>query len=313
MLRKETIRRRPKDVLVPVRNLRGVNEMDEILRSVIRGRGKEVHAAIDEILNRWPGRKRSEIWSHLRRLRNGRREDRGRHAEWKEEDIEILHAYYVHGRAGAYRAVKELVARHPDWNPRSIWYKAAKLGLSTQREKPRPWSEEEEGKLLWDAGEKPVRTISRKLRRSEPAVRQKLSSNHAKAPVRMPRKYSPHRISKLIGVSDTIVRVWFQKGLFGKPNGQANQKPDSRSRFSISSQALAAFCEKHPEKINGTKCDPLVLAWLEEKGKQPAAWDGSRQHLTHRKSCPRCGRTIAGNGYFRHIKSCRENEAFAGK
>lgn len=167
MFQKEIIQRRPKDALVPVRKLRGVNEMDEILRPVLRGRREEVHAAIDEILSLWPGRKRNEIWAHLRRLRNGRHEDRGRHAEWEEEDIEILRAYYAQGRAGAYRAVKELVARHPDWNPRSIWYKAAKLGVSTQREKPRPWSEEEEGKRMWDAGEKPVRTITRKLRRSE--------------------------------------------------------------------------------------------------------------------------------------------------
>jgi hypothetical protein len=313
MFQKEIIQRRPKDGLVPVRRLRGVNEMDEILRPVIRGRRKEVHAAIDEILSLWPGRKRSEIWAHLRRLRDGRREHRGRHAEWEEEDIEILRAYYVQGRAGAYRAVKELVARHPDWNPRSIWYKAAKLGISTQCEKPRPWSEEEEGKLLWDAGEKPVRTITRKLQRSEPAVRQKLSSNHARAPVRMPHKYNLHRISKLIGVSDTIVRRWFQKGLFGSPNSQANQKTGSRSRFSVSAQALEAFCEKHPEKINGTKCDPLVLGWLEEKGKQPAAWDGCRQHLVRPKSCPACGRTIAGNGYFRHIKSCGTDGGVPGK
>jgi hypothetical protein len=304
MAEDEPVRRSPKDAPVPLRNLPRINEIDEILRSVAQGTRQEVHAAIEAILKGWPGRKRSEIWDRLRWLRNGNREAPWRHTVWNEEDIEFLLAQYAQGRAGARRAVKELLARHPDWKPRSIWYKAAQLGLLTQLGSPRLWTRDEEGKLLWEAEMKQTRSIARKLKRSEAAVRQKLSSNGVKSKVRFPKDYSLHRISRLLGVSDSIVRVWFQKGLFGDPNGQGKRKAGARSGVRISSEAVEAFCGEYPEKINADECDPDVLDWLEEKKRQPVAWNGSRQHLTDRKSCPSCGRVIPGNGYFRHVKSC---------
>ncbi|HUY15647.1 MAG TPA: hypothetical protein VMX16_18760 [Terriglobia bacterium] len=300
----EPVRHSPKDAPVPLRDLPRINEIDEILRSVAQGTRQEVHAAIEAILKGWPGRKRSEIWDRLRWVRNGNREAPWRHTVWNEEDIEFLRAQYAQGRAGARRAVKELLARHPDWKPRSIWYKAAQLRLLTQLGPPRLWTRDEEGKLLWDAEMKQARTIARKLKRSEAAVRQKLSSNGVKSKVRIPKDYSLHRISKLLGVSDSIVRAWFQKGLFGEPNGQGKRKVGARSGVRISSEAVETFCEEHPEKINADECDPHVLDWLEEKKRQPEAWRGLHQHLAERKSCPSCGRVIPGNGYFRHVKHC---------
>lgn len=151
---------------------------------------------------------------------------------------------------------------------------------------------------------KQARSIARKLKRSEAAVRQKLSINGVKSKVRFPKDYSLHRISRLLGVSDSIVRAWFRKGLFGDPNGQGKRKACARSSVRISSEAVEAFCREHPEKINPDECDPQVLDWLEEKKRQPAAWRGLRQHLAERKSRPSCGRVIPGNGYFRHVKHC---------
>ncbi len=304
MAEDETVRHSLKDAPVPLRNLPRINEIDEILRSVAQGTRQEVHATIEAILKGWPGRKRSELWARLRWLRNGHGEAPWRHTVWSDEDIKLLRAHYGLGRAGARRAVKDLLARHADWKPRSVWYKAAQLGLLTQSETPRPWTRDEEGKLLWDAEMKQARSIARKLKRSEAAVRQKLSSNGVKSKVRIPKDYSLHRISKLLGVSDSIVRVWFQKGLFGEPNGQGKRKAGARSGVRISSEAVEAFSEEHPEKINADECDPHVLDWLEEKRRQPVAWSGPRQHLAERKSCPRCGRIIPGNGYFRHFRSC---------
>ncbi|HUY13176.1 MAG TPA: hypothetical protein VMX16_06020 [Terriglobia bacterium] len=304
MAEDEAVRHSPKDAPIPLRNLPRINEIDEILRSVAQGTRQEVHTAIEAILKGWPGRRRSEIWDRLRWVRNGNREAPWRHTVWTEEDIEFLRAQYARGRAGARRAVKELLARHPDWKPRSVWYKAAQLGLLTLSEKPRRWSGDEEGKLLWEAEMKQARSIARKLKRSEAAVRQKLSSNGVKSKVRFPNDYSLHHISRLLGVSDSIVRAWFRKGLFGEPNGQGKRKAGARSGVRISSEAVEAFCGEHPEKINPDECDPEVLDWLEEKRRQPGAWSGPRQHLAERKSCPSCGRVIPGNGYFRHVKSC---------
>jgi hypothetical protein len=304
MVEDETVRHSPKDAPVPLRNLPRINEIDRILRSVAQATRQEVHGAVEAIRKGWPGRKRNEIWDRLRWLRNGNREAPWRHTVWTEEDIEFLRAQYAQGRTGARRAVKELLARHPDWKPRSVWYKAAQLGLLTQSETPRPWTGDEEGKLLWEAEMRQARSIARKLKRSEAAVRQKLSSNGVKSKVRFPKDYSLHRISRLLGVSDSIVRAWFRKGLFGDPNGQGKRKAGARSGVRISSEAVEAFCGEHPEKINADECDPQVLDWLEEKKRQPVAWSGPRQHLAERKACPRCGHVISGNGYFRHVKSC---------
>ena len=99
MVEDEIVRHSLKDAPVPVRNLHGVNEIDEILRSVANGTRQEVHAAIEEILKGWPGRKRSEVWTRLRWLRNGHREAPWRHAVWSDGDIEFLRTQYAQGRA----------------------------------------------------------------------------------------------------------------------------------------------------------------------------------------------------------------------
>jgi hypothetical protein len=166
---------------------------------------------------------------------------------------------------------------------------------------------------LWNAGEKPVEKIARKLGRSVKAVRQKLSSRGVSSKVRIPKGYGLHRVAKLLGVSDTVVRLWFQKGLFGAPVNVGRQRDRSRSGPRISATALAAFCQKHPNKVNTRQCDPDFWLLMEGKKVRPNAWQGSRQHLTTRRRCPGCCRVIRGNAYFRHLKRCQGGRASAGR
>ncbi|MDE3181235.1 MAG: hypothetical protein KGM47_16450, partial [Acidobacteriota bacterium] len=265
MAEHRTPRRFSKDAAVPLRNLQGVNEIDDILCSVANGTRQEVHAAIETVLKGWPGRSRDEIRERLRWLRNDRNGTRRQHAVWSETDLDLLRRHYAEGRAGARRAVKELQARHPDWTPRSVSYKARKLGVSTHSDKERPWSADEEGKLLWDAGMKGVRAIARKLNRSEAAVRQRLSRNGASSKVRGPKEISLHRISAMLGVSDSIVRVWFEKGILGQPNGRGSRTVGGQASVRIKLGVFLAFCAEHPDKINPDACDPEVLALLKER------------------------------------------------
>src|SRR2546428_4407498 len=189
------------DLLVPLSNLARSNEIDDMLRPVLKAGRNEVHATIEKILREWPGRKRGEFWARLRQLRNYGRGTRLRKAVWKDEDVEILRACYAQGPGGARRAVKEILARHADWSPRSVWHKAAKLGLSGRYGNRKRWTPEEQGYLRWNAGEKPVGRIARKLGRSVKAIRQKLSSLGISAKVRIPKGYTLHRVAKLLGVS----------------------------------------------------------------------------------------------------------------
>lgn len=120
MAKDRTSRRFSTNAAVPLRNLQGVNEIDDILRSVIHGKRQEVHAAIKAILRGWLGRDRDEMRERLRWLRNHRDGSHRRHAVWSEGDVELQRGHYAEGRAGARRAVKKLLARHPDWTPRSV-------------------------------------------------------------------------------------------------------------------------------------------------------------------------------------------------
>lgn len=292
------------DAVLPIRNLQGVNQIDAILRTAANGTRKDVHEAVENVLEGWPGRKRFEIWERLRWLRNCHRNHRWRHSVWSGEDVELLRAHYAGGRAGARRAVKELLARHPDWRSETIWRKAAKLGLSDRCGTRRPWTKDEDAKLLWDGGMKAVRVIARKLNRSEASIRQRLSRTGASAKVRVPKHFTLHRISEMLGVSDSIVRVWYEKGLLASPNAHVKRNGQSSPRVLICREALIAFCVTHPEKVNAKRCDPDVLDWLEEKKVQPGHWNGSRQHLTERKDCPRCGRTVVGNAFSWHVMHC---------
>lgn len=304
MAKKDATRSPLRDSPLPLRNLQGVNEIDAILGTVINGTRKQVHEAIETILDGWPGRKRFEIWERLRHLRNGHRNHRWRHAVWSEEDVELLRDRYARGRAGARQAVAEILTRHPDWRPEAIWRKAAKLGLSDRSGVRRPWTKDDEAKLMWDGGMKSVRVIARKLNRSEAAILQRLSLNGATARVREPKGYTLRRVSKTLGVSDSIVRVWFEKGMFTNLDGHGRRNGHRPAKVVISREALMVFCVAHPEKVNAKRCDPEVLDWLEEKNVLARDWNGPRQHLTERKECPRCRRVIVGNAFSWHVTHC---------
>jgi hypothetical protein len=77
----------------------------------------------------------------------------------------------------------------------------------------------------------------------------------------------------------------------------------------VTDRSFEEFCKKHGGEINTTLMDPATAKWLVKEYGVPDS--ASKNHAVSRaqkhaltiRTC-RCGRKIAGNVYFKHIKSC---------
>jgi len=78
----------------------------------------------------------------------------------------------------------------------------------------------------------------------------------------------------------------------------------------VTDRSFEEFCKKHGNLINIALIDPLTAKWLvSEYGVTETATNAvsvsrARKHALVVRTC-QCGRKIAGNPYFRHIRSCR--------
>jgi hypothetical protein len=128
-----------------------------------------------------PGLGRAELWRQIRRLKQPSNGKLYQLTAWSQEDDQILRKGYEKGWRGKREAVRELLRRHPGWQPHSIWGRAAKLGLvrkTPQKIRLRsrqPWSGDDDRILLAMAGYKTAEFIAKALHRSENAVRYHLA------------------------------------------------------------------------------------------------------------------------------------------
>jgi hypothetical protein len=155
-------------------------QIDRILcEGVKRGRTGS-RSAIERILKHEPGLGRAELWRRIRQLKQPSNRNVYQRTAWSPEDDQILRKGYGAGWKGKREVVRELLRRHPGWQPHSIWGRAAKLGLVRKTPKIRqrsrqPWTEDDDRILLAMAGYKTAEFIAKALHRSENAVRYRLS------------------------------------------------------------------------------------------------------------------------------------------
>jgi hypothetical protein len=153
-------------------------QVDQILREGGKRGRTGSHAAIERVLRHEPTLERAELWRRLRQIKYPARNKPFQRAVWSESDDQTLRNGYSEERSGKQRAIRALLAAHPDWRPHIIWKRAATLGLaktsSSHPSSGRAWSESEDGILLELAGYKDVRVIGKRLRRSADAVRSRL-------------------------------------------------------------------------------------------------------------------------------------------
>jgi hypothetical protein len=76
----------------------------------------------------------------------------------------------------------------------------------------------------------------------------------------------------------------------------------------VTDRSFEEFCKKHGNMINMALIDPPTAKWLVSEYGVTAAnavsVSRARKHALVVRTC-RCGRKIAGNPYFRHIRACR--------
>ena len=78
----------------------------------------------------------------------------------------------------------------------------------------------------------------------------------------------------------------------------------------VTDRSFEEFCKKHGDRINMTLIDPATAKWLvSEYGISPSAAHGRsvlrvQKHVLVIRACG-CGRKIAGNAYFRHVRVCQ--------
>ena len=74
-------------------------------------------------------------------------------------------------------------------------------------------------------------------------------------------------------------------------------------------RSFEEFCKKYASETNLTLIDPATRKWLVKEYGLPAAdlkrekVPRAQKHALILRTC-KCGKTIAGNVYFKHLKSC---------
>ncbi len=127
----------------------------------------------------------------------------------------------------------------------------------------------------------------------EPSIRDRVAAALLKAE----DGYMWERAADLLGVTVPQVQSWICAG-----------KLRVADAF-VTDRSFEEFCKKHGAEVNTTLMDPATAKWLVKEYDVPDSASKNRavsraqKHALTIRTC-RCGRKIAGNVYFKHIKSC---------
>ncbi len=109
--------------------------------------------------------------------------------------------------------------------------------------------------------------------------------------------YSWERAADLLGVTVTQVQTWIATGQLKVVNSF------------VTDRAFQDFCKQYGHEFNMALIEPGIRQWLiNEYGvPRPESGNGSvsraKKHALTVRAC-KCGKKVAGNAYFRHLKSC---------
>ena len=116
--------------------------------------------------------------------------------------------------------------------------------------------------------------------------------------------YSWERAANLLGVPVSQIQAWISAGRLRVVDPF------------VTDRSFEEFCKNHGEELKALLIDPPTAKWLvSEYGASEIAANGggvspTRKHALVIRTC-KCGRKIAGNPYFQHVRACRSAGAAA--
>src|SRR5271166_5864555 len=116
--------------------------------------------------------------------------------------------------------------------------------------------------------------------------------------------YSWERAANLLGVPVAQIQAWISAGQLRVVD------------TFVTDRSFEEFCKNHGQELKASLIDPPTAKWLvsEYGASEIAAIGGgvspARKHALVIRTC-KCGRKIAGNPYFQHVRACRSAGAEA--
>ena len=304
----------------PPVNTRLLPAIDQLLVAGIKLGPQKKHDAINKILELVPGWKRGDCWRRIRQLRrtpalaipateqNLKSADsngsfhRPFSRPWLKEDDERLLDL------AGYEPVTK-IAERLGRSVRAIRFRLGALGMSARVKDG--WSQRGLRKLLRVSRARLRYLVANgMLRVRDPRItgislarcfeKNNEGENHnhrPKAAISEQNTYSWKRAAKLLGVT-----VEDTQGLIAEGHLRL------QDTF-VTDRSFEDFCRKHGNEINLSLMDPATKKWLMgEYGIAESADDKevprAQKHALIVRECS-CGRKIAGNVFFRHVRHCR--------
>lgn len=250
-----------------------------------------------------------------------------RYQRWTPEIDSILKSRYGDGdeRTDRTESISE-IERLTGLSREAIRKRASREGYAR---KSRPWSAADTESALELSTEKPAAVIARYLRRTQHSVECKLS--RLKRTTKFSEGYTRRELAEYLCRSSAAIRRFLAENklkiipdrLPNQDRGDVKLDPSTASlpirkaektlgkRYGrISEESLRHFLRKYPNEIPYSRLKPDTLDWLDRLGFKPSdnpELSGRSKQVDHIYKCPWCGRRTAGNGHFRHVKSCARN------
>lgn len=294
--------------------------IDELLIEGIKLGPNKQHEAINRILKLVPEWKRGDCWRRIRRLRGtpALASDSPEHLKKTYENGSSHRAFARPWLREDDRTLLDLVGYEPvneiaerlDRSECAVRFRLGALGISARV--TAGWSQRALQKLLRTSRTRLRRLIANgMLRVRDPRIkRASLAACRARTQFTDPSSPSSTILPSLPGVPCSWKRA--AKALDMERGDVQKLISDGHLKLVdtfVTDAAFEEFCRKHGSLINITLIDPSTRKWLirecgvsdpVEENELPRA----QKHAVIVRTC-KCGRKIAGNIYFRHLKHCR--------